>query len=145
MPRSTRPGTTSVRIIARPEKTAPATKYGAKIVLCHPGTIAAAKSHDTMLWTDTTRAVIRPARSAYAVRKWRHSPAVPAQPIASHRKMRARQPAEWSRTVAKSGRSSRYQNSTLTTKYVPIANASQMSDELKFTHSPRSFGYGINQ
>ena len=54
---------TSVSSIDSPERIAPATKYGAKIELCQPGTIAMAKSHETMLCTDTTSAVIRPAIS----------------------------------------------------------------------------------
>ena len=40
-----------------PEKIAPATKYGGKIVVCQPGTTAVAKSMLTMLWTDSTRGV----------------------------------------------------------------------------------------
>src|SRR3990172_4259096 len=48
-------GTTRVITIASPEKIAPATKYGGKIVLCHPGTLDIAKSHDTTLWTEITR------------------------------------------------------------------------------------------
>ena len=34
--------------MANPEKTAPATKYGGKIVVCQPGTIEVAKSKDTI-------------------------------------------------------------------------------------------------
>ena len=83
-----------VSTIAKPEKMAPATKYGGKIVLCQPGTIAAAKSHDTMLWTEMTSTVTRPASTAYAVRRCFHSPAVPVHPIASHRNTRRRQPSE---------------------------------------------------
>jgi hypothetical protein len=33
--------------IANPEKIAPATKYGGKMVVCHPGTTDVAKSIDT--------------------------------------------------------------------------------------------------
>ena len=49
-----------------PEKIAPATKYGAKIVLCQPGTSDMAKSHDTTLWTDTTSGVASAANRPYA-------------------------------------------------------------------------------
>ena len=49
--------------IAKPEKIAPATKYGGKIVACQPGTIAMAKSELTTEWTETTSGVARPPRS----------------------------------------------------------------------------------
>ena len=52
-----------VMTIATPEKIAPATKYGAKIVLCHPGSCAMAKSHDTTLCTEITSGVASPAKS----------------------------------------------------------------------------------
>jgi hypothetical protein len=42
---------------------APATKYGGKIVLCHPGTIDVAKSKPTTVCTDTTSGVAMPASS----------------------------------------------------------------------------------
>jgi hypothetical protein len=35
--------------MAKPEKIAPATKYGGKIVVCHPGITEVAKSNDTMV------------------------------------------------------------------------------------------------
>ena len=35
--------------IAKPEKMAPATKYGGKIVVCQPGTTDVAKSNDTIV------------------------------------------------------------------------------------------------
>ena len=35
--------------IAKPEKIAPATKYGGKIVVCHPGITDVAKSKDTIV------------------------------------------------------------------------------------------------
>ena len=91
-PSRKRPGIMSVRIMASPEKIAPATKYGAKIVLCQPGTTATAKSHETMLCTDTTSAVMSPASTAYAARKWRHSSAVPVHPSASRPKIHRRHP-----------------------------------------------------
>ena len=46
---------------------APATKYGGKIVVCQPGTMATAKSKLTTVWTETTSGVARPASSRYAV------------------------------------------------------------------------------
>jgi hypothetical protein len=42
---------------------APATKYGGKIVVCHPGRIDVAKSKDTTECTESTSGVERPARS----------------------------------------------------------------------------------
>ena len=44
------------------EKMAPATKYGGKIVVCQPGISDAAKSNDTIEWTESTSGVERPAR-----------------------------------------------------------------------------------
>ena len=53
----------SVSTMAMPEKIAPATKYGGKIVACQPGITAVAKSQLTMVWTETTSGVARPASS----------------------------------------------------------------------------------
>ncbi len=49
--------------MAKPEKTAPATKYGGKMVVCQPGSTDTAKSNDTMVWTESTSGVERPASS----------------------------------------------------------------------------------
>ena len=49
--------------MAKPENTAPATKYGGKIVVCQPGMTDVAKSKDTMVWTESTSGVDRPASS----------------------------------------------------------------------------------
>ena len=57
-----RAGTASVSTIAKPEKMAPATKYGGKIVVCQPGMTDTAKSNETMVWTESTSGVARPAR-----------------------------------------------------------------------------------
>ena len=43
-----RSGMSNVSTIPNPEKIAPATKYGGKIVVCQPGTCDTAKSSDTM-------------------------------------------------------------------------------------------------
>lgn len=40
---------------------APATKYGGKIVVCHPGITDVAKSIDTMVCTESTNGVDIPA------------------------------------------------------------------------------------
>ena len=62
-PITQRIGMSSVSTIATPEKIAPATKYGAKIVLCQPGSWAIAKSQETTLCTESTSGVARPASS----------------------------------------------------------------------------------
>src|SRR5215510_11515557 len=61
-----RAGISSVNTIANPEKIAPATKYGGKIVVCQPGSCEVAKSNDTTEWTENTSGVARPARIRYA-------------------------------------------------------------------------------
>jgi len=48
--------------IAKPEKIAPATKYGGKIVVCHPGSCEVAKSKETTECTESTSGVEIPAR-----------------------------------------------------------------------------------
>src|ERR1700743_2077209 len=65
-PNSSRAGIASVITIANPEKIAPATKYGGKIVVCQPGTCDTAKSNDTTLCTDNTNGVANPAKIKYA-------------------------------------------------------------------------------
>ena len=56
-------GIISVITIAKPPNTAPATKYGGKIVVCQPGNCDTAKSNDTIECTDNTSGVERPAKS----------------------------------------------------------------------------------
>ena len=60
-PNAHRSGIMIVITRATPLKIAPATKYGAKIVECHPGTIERAKSHETTECTDSTSGVAIPA------------------------------------------------------------------------------------
>ena len=52
-----------VQTIANPENTAPATKYGGKIVVCHPGITDVAKSIDTIECTENTKGVAKPANT----------------------------------------------------------------------------------
>ena len=52
-----------VNTIANPEKIAPATKYGGKIVVCHPGITDVAKSMDTIECTENTNGVAKPANT----------------------------------------------------------------------------------
>ena len=60
-PQRIRKGTIRVITIDSPEKIAPVTKYGGKIVVCQPGMTEVAKSKLTIVWTLTTRGVARPA------------------------------------------------------------------------------------
>src|SRR6266508_4533775 len=61
--------TNKVCTIAKPEKIAPATKYGGKIVVCQPGTTEVAKSKDTIVCTDKTSGVLKPASTSANVSK----------------------------------------------------------------------------
>src|ERR1044071_6244532 len=72
-----------VNAMPMPEKIAPATKYGGKIVACHPGTNAIAKSNDTTECTDSTSGVAKAARNRYARVKCRHSRSELRQPSES--------------------------------------------------------------
>ncbi len=56
----------TVSTIAKPLKIAPATKYGGKIVVCHPGSTDVAKSIETTLCTERTSGVAIAARIRYA-------------------------------------------------------------------------------
>src|SRR4026207_852204 len=77
-----------VKTIPMPEKIAPATKYGGKIVVCHPGVSAMAKSKDTTECTDRTSGVENAARNRYARAKRRHSLSVLRQPSDRTEKIR---------------------------------------------------------
>ncbi|MCY1240789.1 hypothetical protein D3C86_1666930 [compost metagenome] len=66
--------------IANPENTAPATKYGGKIVVCHPGITDVAKSKDTIVCTESTSGVAKPARTKDTSSKRCQSFALPLQP-----------------------------------------------------------------
>ncbi len=57
----------SVSTIAKPEKMAPATKYGGKIVVCQPGMHRRREVEaDTIECTESTSGVESPARIRYA-------------------------------------------------------------------------------
>ena len=56
----------SVMTNANPLNTAPATKYGGKIVVCQPGRTDVAKSNETTECTDNTSGVEMPAKIRYA-------------------------------------------------------------------------------
>ena len=66
-PHNSRAGIASVNTMAKPEKIAPATKYGGKIVVCHPGSWETAKSKETTLCTERTSGVASAANSKYAL------------------------------------------------------------------------------
>ena len=66
--------------IAKPEKIAPATKYGGKIVVCQPGITEVAKSIDTMVCTESTRGVAKPARTKESSSNLCQCFALPDQP-----------------------------------------------------------------
>ena len=68
--------------MANPENIAPATKYGGKMVVCHPGTMDVAKSKDTIVCTDNTSGVLKPANTSDKL-SWRCQCLVlPVQPNA---------------------------------------------------------------
>src|SRR5581483_225729 len=133
----------STSTMAKPEKIAPATKYGGKIVECHPGRMAIVKSKLTTVWTDNTRGVASPASSFDAVRCHRQCRDAPRQPSAStpytaySNRLFAR-----SRTDAKSGIRPRYQNSSDTVAYVETAKTSQTSGLRNCGCTVIVFGYG---
>ena len=52
------------------------------MVLCHPGTLAMAKSHPTIEWTETATGMMRIAKMVEATWYRRHSLWVPRNPRA---------------------------------------------------------------
>src|SRR5918992_52242 len=98
-----------VKTIPMPEKIAPATKYGGKIVACQPGVSAIAKSNDTTECTDSTRGVENAARNRYARVKCRHSRSELRHPSERIEKIRLRIGlVSRSRSTAMSGMSPMY-------------------------------------
>ena len=67
---------------AMPEKIAPTTKYGPKIVLFQPGVRVIAKSQDTIVCTETATGMIATARMRIPHSRLCHCCAVPRQPSA---------------------------------------------------------------
>ena len=70
---------------AIPLKIAPVTKYGPKMVLCHMGAIAMAKSQATTVCTETATARMMQAISFMARSRACHSRSLPVQPSDSAR------------------------------------------------------------
>src|SRR4029450_9842964 len=135
-----------VNPIPNPEKMAPATKYGGKIVACQPGVSAMAKSNDTTECTDSTSGVENAARNKYMRAKWRHSLSEFRQPNDMTARIRLRTGfVSRSRSTAMSGIKPTYRNVLETVRYVEIAKTSQTSGLLKFGQMSRQFGYGISQ
>src|SRR3569833_2022116 len=66
--------------MAKPEKIAPATKYGGNMVVCHPGSSEVAKSMDTKVCTESTSGVDTPARIKHTVSKRCQVLTEPVQP-----------------------------------------------------------------
>ena len=112
------------------------------MVVCQPGITEVAKSKDTIVCTESTSGVLKPASTRDSA-SWRYQFfAVPVQPKEArpYRRLRNFVLAR-SRTVAKSGIRPEYQNNNDTVKYVDIANTSHINAELKFGHSgPRELG-----
>src|SRR5476651_1210032 len=102
--------TISVCTIAKPEKIAPATKYGGKMVVCHPGSSDVAKSIDTMVCTESTNGVDIPARISDTVSKRCQVFTEPVQPKEHTEYILRRRPSARSRIAAISGSKPVYQN-----------------------------------
>src|SRR5690554_5685560 len=106
--------------IAKPEKIAPATKYGGKMVVCHPGITDVAKSIDTMVCTESTSGVEIPARINDTISNRCQVFTEPFHPNDMMEYILFFNPAARSRTDAISGNKPQYQKTNDTVKYVEI-------------------------
>src|SRR5580698_760662 len=107
----------NVNTIAKPEKIAPATKYGGKMVVCQPGITEVAKSKDTIVCTESTSGVERPASTRDRASCRCQCLVEPVQPKASTPYMALRHfSLARSRTVAITGIRPEYQKSSETGK-----------------------------
>src|SRR5215470_8494896 len=107
---------------------APATKYGGKIVVCHPGRMETAKSKLTTVCTESTSGVAKPASNSDAVSYRCQWLADPRHPIARIPYVaRAQRFEVRSRRVARSGSRPTNQNNSEIVAYVETANTSQTS------------------
>src|SRR5690606_12099733 len=102
--------------MAKPEKIAPATKYGGKMVVCQPGITDVAKSMDTMVWTESTNGVEIPARINDTISNRCQVFTDPFHPNDIMEYIRRFSPAARSRTEAMSGSNPQYQNTSETVK-----------------------------
>src|SRR3954471_9888991 len=130
-----------VNTMPMPEKIAPATKYGGKIVACQPGVSAIAKSKDTTECTESTSGVAKAARNRYARVKWRHSLSELRQPRESVARMRLRIGfVSRSRSTARSGIRPTYRKVLEIVRYVRMANTSHTKGDFGFGQMSRQFG-----
>src|SRR5690606_5107128 len=99
--------------IAKPEKIAPATKYGGRIVVCHPGITEVAKSKDTIVCTESTSGVARPASTRDTSSKRCQSFALPLHPkLTIEYIFFVKGVTALSRSIAKSGNKPVHQNTS---------------------------------
>ena len=135
--------------IAKPEKMAPATKYGGKIVVCQPGmTRRREVERDDGVHARAPAASRGRRGSGTRARSWCQwrCRAAPAERERCRRSICARRLlVARSRSVARSGTRPTYQNSSETVKYVETANTSQISGLRKFGHMLIWFGIGNSQ
>src|ERR1041385_4598627 len=120
-----------VNTMPMPEKIAPATKYGGKIVVCQPGGRPIAKSNDTTECTESTSGVANAAGKRYARVKWRHSLSEFRQPRASIAKIDFRTGFfSRSRSTARSGIRPTYRKEHEIVRYVTMEKTFPTSDDL---------------
>src|SRR5215469_17027096 len=106
------------------------------MVVCQPGMTEVAKSKDTIVCTESTSGVLRPASTSESASCRCQCLVEPDQPklITPYMNFFHFSLAR-SRTEARSGIRPEYQKSTDTVKYVEMANTSQSSGELKLGHT----------
>jgi hypothetical protein len=75
----------AMMIAAIPEKIAPTTKYGPKMVECHMGWTVMAKTQETTVWTETAMGITRTAMAAMRVSRMCFCLSVPVHPSARRR------------------------------------------------------------
>ena len=112
------------------------------MVVCQPGITDVAKSKDTIVCTESTSGVARPANTSDKDSSLCQCLVEPDQPKEAmpYKYLRNLVFAR-SRIVPKSGIKPEYQNKSDTVKYVEMANTSHISGEAKFGQSgPRVLG-----
>src|SRR5580700_4260724 len=125
---------------------APATKYGGKIVVCHPAIAATAKSKLMTECTLSTSGVESPASSSEADSYRIQCRVDPRQPrLASPYMYFANGIVARSRSVPRSGIMPMYQNTTEIAAYVETAKTSHASGLRNCGQTFIVFGYGNSQ
>ncbi len=106
-----------------------------------------AKSKDTMVCTESTKGVAKPANTKDTSSKRCQSFALPLHPKDTILYiLLVKGVTALSRIIAKSGSNPVHQNTSDTDRYVDIAKTSQSNGELKFTQrEPNWFGIGTTQ